>query len=353
TWMGLSKAINDFRENILRLPRLSREQAHRMMNDTPHTYCWSPSLVPKPRDWDSKIDVCGFFFVNGAANREAQNDLEDFLKNSDQRPLYIGFGSMNVDDRHKIFKIVRDALEITQRRAVVSGSLVSDNFELPPNIFPCGDCPHDWLFQHVDGVCHHGGAGTTAAGLRAGLPTIIVPFFGDQFFWGEIVAQKKVGPAPLPVKNLNTQDLVKAIQFISEPQVKENARNISRKIRDEDGCLNAMNTFHHQLPLDAMRSDLESTYAACCTIPKYSLKISWPVAEVLLNANSITGDDLRPWNTKTWNSAESCKLRMLLRWRTSEDVPPYSDADCQLILTKFNDIVHRASHGLDRMFTDG
>ncbi|CAF3065539.1 unnamed protein product [Rotaria sp. Silwood2] len=148
--------------------------------------------------------------------------------------------------------------------------------------------------QFLDSVCHHGGAGTTAAGLRAGLPTIVVAFFGDQFFWGDRVEQIGAGPGCLSGDNLNTRDLVNAIQFISNPKVKENAQRIAAQIETENGCADALRAFHKHLPLDQMHSDLESTYAACCRIPKYNFKVSWPVAQVLLKAQLITEDELSP-----------------------------------------------------------
>ncbi|CAF4423803.1 unnamed protein product [Rotaria sp. Silwood2] len=341
-WTGLGTTINNFRENVLQLPRLRREEAHLMMSDNPHTYCWSPSFVPKPTDWGSDIDVCGFFFLDDAANYQPPQELTNFLNNGNP-PIYIGFGSVVGYNRHRLFRIVRDALEITGRRAVVSDSLATDDIELPANIFRCGPCSHKWLFQRVDSVCHHGGAGTTAAGLRAGLPTIVVAFFGDQFFWGDRVEQIGAGPGCLSGDNLNTQDLINAIQFISNPEVKENAQRIAAQLETENGCADALRAFHEQLPLDRMHSDLESTYPACCRIPKYNFKVSWPVAQVLLKAQLITEDELSPWSTKAWNLTESCKLRKLLQYRTSNDIIPYSDEECELIRTRFNDSIEVAS----------
>ncbi len=148
TWVGTCIVINHFRTNILQLAPLSDDQALSMMNDVPHTYCWSPSLAPKPQDWGDHIDVCGFFFLD-QGNYEPSQDLKDFLANG-SRPLYIGFGSVVGHDQHHLFKVVRKALKETGRRAVVCNKLAIEK-DLSRDdrsfIFPIGNCPHDWLFQ--------------------------------------------------------------------------------------------------------------------------------------------------------------------------------------------------------------
>ena len=103
------------------------------------------------------------------------------------------------------------------------------------NIFYIDDCPHEWLFQTVSAVVHHGGAGTTACGLLNARPTVIVPFFGDQAFWGQMIANAKAGPQPIPYKALNSKNLVDAIALYLTTETAEAARNISYKMREERG----------------------------------------------------------------------------------------------------------------------
>jgi UDP:flavonoid glycosyltransferase YjiC (YdhE family) len=144
--MGTCIVINHFRTNILKLAPLTDNQALSMMKNVPHTYCWSPSLVAKPGDWGPHIDVCGYFFLSSTVNYEPSQDLLDFLANG-ARPLYIGFGSIVGFDQTRLFKIVRDALKETGRRAVVSDKLATLKDKLPDNMFRLGDCPHEWLFK--------------------------------------------------------------------------------------------------------------------------------------------------------------------------------------------------------------
>jgi UDP:flavonoid glycosyltransferase YjiC (YdhE family) len=145
TWIGTGNLINHFRTNILKLAPLTDAQARSMMEGVPHTYCWSPSLVARPDDWGTHIDVCGFFFSR-AINYKPPQDLLDFLANG-TRPLYIGLGSIVGHDQPRLFKIVRDALKATGRRAVVCPKLATVNDHLPDNMFRLGECPHEWLFQ--------------------------------------------------------------------------------------------------------------------------------------------------------------------------------------------------------------
>ncbi|KAK4390944.1 Sterol 3-beta-glucosyltransferase UGT80B1 [Sesamum angolense] len=128
--------------------------------------------------------------------------------------------------------------------------------KLPDNVFLLVDCPHDWLFPQCLCVLvvmpayavHHGGAGTTATGLKAGCPTTIVPFFGDQFFWGERIYHKGLGPAPIPISQLNIESLSEAIRFMLQPEVKSRATELAACIQNEDGVGTAVDAFHRHLP---------------------------------------------------------------------------------------------------------
>ncbi|KAF8392066.1 hypothetical protein HHK36_022407 [Tetracentron sinense] len=126
-----------------------------------------------------------------------------------------------VQESDKMTKVIVEALEITQQRGILNkgwGGL-GDLAEPKNFVYLLDNCPHDWLFLQCMAVVHHGGAGTTAAGLKAACPTTIVPFFGDQPFWGERVHAKGVGPAPIPVDEFSLRKLVDAIYFMLDPKV--------------------------------------------------------------------------------------------------------------------------------------
>ncbi|CAF1106454.1 unnamed protein product [Adineta ricciae] len=312
TWSSMRDIVNNFRREVLSLPPLHTRQATFMMIDerVPYTYCWSPSLVPKPKDWADHINVSGFFILkqDTTADTNYPDDLLKFLglKNANKSeklspPIYIGFGSITGHDSERLLKIVLEALEQTGCRALLSG-LAKDNDQLPETVVKIGSVPHDWLFQHVSAVCHHGGAGTTAAGLLAGKPTIIVPFFGDQFFWGNVVEKNGAGPHPVPGKVLTTEDLVKAIEFVRRPETNAAAERIRNSMLKENGCDEAVRAFHAHLPLSTIRSDLESTDAACYQLKDHRLQVSRRVAQVLLIGKRIDESQLESHPTRQWLS---------------------------------------------------
>ena len=108
--------------------------------------------------------------------------------------------------------------------------------KLPETVFKLEAAPHDWLFERVSAVVHHGGAGTTAAGLRAGKPTIICPFMADQPFWGSRVAALGVGSEPIPQKKLTAAKLSAAIeQVLGDAALQQHATALGQKISAEDG----------------------------------------------------------------------------------------------------------------------
>jgi hypothetical protein len=327
--------VNDFRKETLGLPALHTRQATYMMIDecVPYTYCWSPSLVPKPNDWAAHINVSGFFFLehDATADNQHSDDLLKFLglndKKSDESlslPIYIGFGSITGHDPNHILQVVLEALEKTGYRALLCG-LAKDDDQLPKNVLKIENVSHDWLFQYgefsarilnmifffiVSAVCHHGGAGTTAAGLRAGKPTIVVPFFGDQFFWGNVVEKNGVGPRPLPGKDINVDDLAEAFKFVHKPEIKAAAERIRDAILKENGCEEAIQAFHNHLPIARMRSDLESTYTACYRLKEFHLQISRHVAQVLVISGRIEESQLRLHSTRDWPSMYDNRIHL-------------------------------------------
>ncbi|KAM3071633.1 hypothetical protein ACMFMG_009505 [Clarireedia jacksonii] len=180
TWQGLGDVVNHWRKKKLNLePVPVMTGAHLMDSlDIPMTYCWSPALIPKPADWPSHIDVSGFFF-RPPPSYDPNPRILGFLE-AGPKPIYIGFGSIVMDDSTKMTATIVEAVQQCGVRAIVSKgwSKLGQNVE-HPNILFIDDYPHELLFKNVSAVIHHGGAGTTACGLLNGRPTAIVPFFGE------------------------------------------------------------------------------------------------------------------------------------------------------------------------------
>ncbi|CAI0559587.1 unnamed protein product [Linum tenue] len=255
-WLGIRDLINEYRKKHLKLrpvTYLSGSQSSRMK--VPFGYIWSPHLVPKPKDWGPKLDVVGFCFLDLATNYEPPTALLDWLRSGDA-PIYIGFGSLPVEEPEKMTEVIVRALELTGQRGIINkgwGGL--GNLAEPKKyVYSLDSCPHDWLFLRCKAVVHHGGAGTTAAGLKAACPTTIVPFFGDQYFWGEQVHGRGVGPAPIPVDDFSTEKLVYAIKYMMDPRVKLRAVELAKAMENEDGVTGAVKAFYKHFPMKKIES---------------------------------------------------------------------------------------------------
>ncbi|PNT05543.1 hypothetical protein POPTR_014G178300v4 [Populus trichocarpa] len=259
-WLGIRDMINDLRKKKLKLrPVTYLSGSQGSDSDVPYGYIWSPHLAPKPKDWGPKIDVVGFCFLDLASNYEPPEPLLKWLE-AGQKPIYIGFGSLPVQEPEKMTQTIVEALEQTGQRGIINkgwGGL--GNLAEPKDfIYLLDNCPHDWLFLQCKAVVHHGGAGTTAAGLKAACPTTIVPFFGDQPFWGERLHARGVGPPPIPVDEFSLTKLVEAIHFMLDPKVKERAVELAKDMENEDGVDGAVKAFFKHLPRKKPEPEPES-----------------------------------------------------------------------------------------------
>ncbi|KAL5418411.1 hypothetical protein PMIN03_001127 [Paraphaeosphaeria minitans] len=309
TWQGLGDLINRFRSRTLHLDEVSTlwapGQLFRMK--VPYTYMWSPGLVPKPKDWGPEIDIAGFVFLDLASSFKPPDDLQKYL-DAGEPPVYIGFGSIVVDDPDEFTKLIFKAVEIAGVRALVSKGWggFGSNSSAPDNIFMLENTPHDWLFPQVSAVVHHGGAGTTAIGLKCAKPTMIVPFFGDQPFWGAMVSKAKAGAHDcIPYKQLTAERLAEGIKQCLTYEAKQNVQKIADSIDKEgDGALNAVRSFHRSLPLGepgTMRCSLLPNNAAAWRLKNTSIRLSPVAAELLVEWKKIKWNELRLLRQYEWN----------------------------------------------------
>jgi UDP:flavonoid glycosyltransferase YjiC (YdhE family) len=297
TWQGLGDIINRFREKCLGLDPVSLIWAPGMLQrlKVPHTYCWSPALIPKPKDWGSHISISGFYFLNLASSYTPAPDLQAFL-DAGPSPVYIGFGSIVLNDPNAMTELIFEAVRKTGQRVLLSkgwGGMGADELRIPDGVFMLGNVPHDWLFQHVSCVVHHGGAGTTAAGITAGRPTLIIPFFGDQPFWGAMVSRAGAGPDPIPHKQLTAEKLADAINFCLEPESLERAKELASKIAAERGSDMGAQSFHQYLEVDRLRCKLVPSRPATWRIKRTQVRLSCFAACTLTNANLLDFQDLK------------------------------------------------------------
>jgi sterol 3beta-glucosyltransferase len=229
--------VNQCRSEILGLQPLPAGFYHRLdVSRIPLVYGFSPNLLPRPADWGDWLQVTGHWFLDEQTEWQPPDELVRFL-DSGKPPVYIGFGSMIDEQIKQVTPVVLEALRATDQRGILLGGWGGlGNGDLPESVLHIESVPHDWLFPRVLAVVHHGGAGTTATGLRHGRPTVIVPFFADQPFWGEQVYRLGAGPHPIPFKRLNEENLTQAIErSVNDPNIKQKAGQLGEKIRREDG----------------------------------------------------------------------------------------------------------------------
>jgi sterol 3beta-glucosyltransferase len=201
---------------------------------TPILCAWSPSVIPVSSGWPQHVAVTGWYFFDANDKYSPSADLEMFLE-SGKPPICISFGSMVNRNAEKVDRIVRESLAQTGNRGIILFGWSQVSHRSDENIIYLDAVPHDWLLPHCKMLIHHGGAGTTSAGLQAGIPNIVIPFTVDQPFWGRRVHAIGAGPAPIPVKNLSTGKLTQAIRAAETDAYRERAAEIGRKIRSEDG----------------------------------------------------------------------------------------------------------------------
>ena len=240
----LLTSVNQCRKDILSLHPLTRKDYWPLDSpdsSVPLIYGYSQAVLPKPPDWVGSQHISGYWFLDTANDYQPERTLLDFLAD-DLPPVYIGFGSMVDHKREEVTQVVIHALKETNQRGILLGGWSAlGSGDLPNFVLRVDATPHDWLFPKMAAVVHHGGAGTTAAGLRSGVPSVIVPSFGDQFFWGWRVHELGVGPKPIPRNKLTVGGLANAIeQAIHNADIKTKASIIGQQIRSEKGVETAV-----------------------------------------------------------------------------------------------------------------
>ncbi|MEE1821260.1 glycosyltransferase [Streptomyces sp. BE20] len=205
------------------------------MDIRPVFHGFSPLVVPRPEDWPPRVEVAGYWWPARPDGWQPPAELVDFLR-SGPSPVFIGFGSMAVGQGERLSELVTTAVERAGVRAVVQAGWADLN-GCGDDVLAIGDVPHDWLFPRSAAVVHHAGAGTTAAGLRAGVPAVPVPVMADQPFWASRLHSLGVAPRPLPFQKLTAEALGDAITACSsDPTYRRRAAELAQRIATEDGA---------------------------------------------------------------------------------------------------------------------
>lgn len=239
-WNVAAETVNTLR-TMLKLPPHTPASYAKASRFIPRVYGFSRCIVPPATDWTALEQIAGYWFLDEESHWQPPDTLVRFLE-SGTPPVYIGFGSMSSSNPQQTVDLVTDALQRAGQRGILavgwSGAQVHNT---SPNVFMLDKAPHDWLFQHVAGIVHHGGSGTTGAALRSGKPSLIIPHMSDQPFWSKRVHALGVSAKPIPRDKLTAEKLAAGIQtLVSNGEIQRKAAELGAKIRAEDGVANAV-----------------------------------------------------------------------------------------------------------------
>lgn len=238
-WQPIRRQINAWRRDTLSLPPaagygpLGRS---RVAAALPTLYACSPLVVPKPTDWGPAIRVTGYWVLPPDQDWRPSAELDAFLR-SGEPPIYVGFGSMTPSRADRLTAIAVDALADTGQRGVLLGGWGAlGEGALPASVIAVRDVPHEWLLPRMRAIVHHGGAGTTGAALRAGVPSIVIPLGFDQPFWAGRVHALGVGPRPISRRRLTAERLADAMrQAVRDEAMRARAASLGAALRAERG----------------------------------------------------------------------------------------------------------------------
>ncbi len=242
-WQLFTPAVNRARQHVFHLPPLPRRS---IFPSLPHVvdlllYAYSPLVIPRPPDWEGTTQVIGYWPLGVPSGWQPDPALVEFLK-AGPPPIYVGFGSMSPHRSDETIDLVTKALALAGQRGVmlIERTEGSDQ-RRSDTLYVTNGVPHEWLFPRMQAIVHHGGAGTTAASLRAGVPTIIVPHVADQRFWGERVAKLGVGPKPVARHRLSAHKLADMFHAVGGNQgMQRRAQEVGAALRKENGVVQAV-----------------------------------------------------------------------------------------------------------------
>lgn len=225
-WQLFRKGINIARHQLGQAPR------KQMWRDYPILFGISRHLVPQPADWPDIWEICGAWSVE-PGSWVPPTPLAEFLS-AGEPPVYIGFGSMGGFDKDKLLATVVNAID-GRRALFFPGWSGIDPASLPDNFFVIGSTPHNWLFPKTSMVIHHGGAGTTHTASRAGVPSIVIPFTGDQFFWAKRLSLAGVAPDYMSHNKIDQHNLSRMITFAERSDTIRRAKILGQAMETENG----------------------------------------------------------------------------------------------------------------------
>jgi len=358
---GFMRSINCWRRKTLELPEVTLGLSTAITSSKiPFSAMWSPAFVPKPKDWPEQCRVVGTFVLQPKKKSvDAVFDTYEFSDVSEwiaagPPPFFLGFGSMVIKDTNTISEMIKKAVIRADCRIIVQSSWSKIDVSGEPRCFEVGPCPHDWLLPQTRGVIHHGGAGTTAAGLRHGLPTLVVPFFADQHMWAAMVQRAGVGPAPCSIDDLTEDILVDRLVDLQKPEYKSKAEWMAEQMAQEDGIEGGLDHFLSSLPRDNAFCDVSLLLGEPCLarvrLKESGLKISMEVASLL---TLRTNPDATAQPSGFLRGPLRDLAELFEHWKRSQRYGSYqmkNHATMQYALSKVDSVPHGCFAGLIGFF---
>ncbi|KAF2402344.1 hypothetical protein EJ06DRAFT_335003 [Trichodelitschia bisporula] len=312
-WKAIANQVNRWRKKTLGLGSTGLDKMQ--PNKVPFLYNFSPHVVVPPLDYSDWIRVTGYWFLDEGEEWTPSVELRDFIARAradGKKLVYVGFGSIVVEDPAALTQTVVESVLKADVRCILSkgwsdrlgkkADATKPEVLLPPEIMSIQSAPHDWLFRHIDAAAHHGGAGTTGASLRAGIPTIAKPFFGDQFFFGQRIEDLGVG---ICLKKLNTSLFAKALwEATHSERMIAKARVLGEQIRAEDGVGTAIQAIYRDMDYarslikkervghDEPADDFEETWTFIGDENDADLSLGQSRVEAAVDAGAVFGSGL-------------------------------------------------------------
>jgi sterol 3beta-glucosyltransferase len=240
TWGVSGETTNELRSSI-GLPPHTAKSYKKYAREMSVVCGFSRHVIPPPTDWGAQVQIAGYWFLDHPADYQPPAPLAEFLA-AGEKPVYIGFGSMVSREPEATFHMMCDALERAGQRGVLATGWNDVKTQtVPRHVFVLDSVPHSWLFPRMVGVVHHGGAGTAAAGLRAGVPSLLIPHSVDQPYWARRLRELGVSARPIPRKKLTAEGLAQGIRaLVQDSALRERAAALGDLIRAEQGVANAV-----------------------------------------------------------------------------------------------------------------
>lgn len=275
-------------------------------DSVPSVGLWSSHVVPRPSEWKANVIVGGYTSLDRETNYTPPVSLQNFL-GTDEQIVVVSFGSMTILDPAMLISMVSYAVRRRGARAVICRSWPKKRemgLTIPPNVFLCDSIPHNWLLPHADGFVHHGGSGHTAAGLRAGIPMLLIPFFLDQNYWASRVTELGLGPPPLEIRTLTAEKLDTSFGDLLSGKYEVACKRMAIEVQAEgDGADTARDEIIRQLnaPEINKRCSLIPALRADWYHEPTGILLSGAAAASLINSEVLAWDDLHEQNNIDWD----------------------------------------------------